>query len=129
MLAIDANVVVRYLTGDDPDQAARARALVDGHPVFVGDTVALECDWVLRSAYGYDAPRVSGALRAFAGLPTVTMESPARMARALELAEQGMDFADALHLARADRCEAFVTFDRRLEKAARALGEDAVRTP
>lgn len=129
MLAIDTNIIVRYLTGDDPEQAAQARAVVDGHQVFVGDTVALECDWVLRSAYGYHARQASAALRAFAGLPTVTVESPAQLAAALDGVEQGMDFADALHVARSAHCEAFVTFDRNLEKAAKGLGEVAVRTP
>lgn len=129
MLAIDTNIVVRYLTGDEPDQAARARALVDGHGVFLSDMVALECDWVLRSAYGYRQDRVAAALRAFAGLPMVTVESPARLARALDMAEQGMDFAGALHLTRADRGEGFVTFDRRLVKVAGSLGEASVRAP
>ena len=40
MKAIDTNVVVRYLTGDDPRQAARARAAVNEGSVFVSTTVA-----------------------------------------------------------------------------------------
>ena len=129
MLAIDTNVVVRYLTGDDPDQAVQARRLIDTHQVFVGDTVVLESDWVLRSAYGYGAGEVAGALRRFAGLPTVILESPERIARALDMVDQGVDFADALHLTRAEHCEGFITFDRRLVKAAGALGVSTVRTP
>ena len=39
MKAIDTNVVVRYLTGDDPRQAARARAAVDEGHVFVSTTL------------------------------------------------------------------------------------------
>lgn len=129
MLAIDTNVVVRYLTGDDPDQAARARTLVDNSQVFAGDTVILECDWVLRSAYGYGARQVADALRRFAGLPTVTLESPERIARALDMVDRGVDFADALHVTRADHCEGFVTFDRKLVQSADALGATPVRTP
>ena len=53
MLAIDTNVIVRYLTADHPEQASRARALVDGAAVFVPVTVILESEWVLRSAYGF----------------------------------------------------------------------------
>ncbi|MFN3537519.1 MAG: type II toxin-antitoxin system VapC family toxin [Brevundimonas sp.] len=129
MLAIDTNVVVRYLTGDDPVQAAQARTLVDKDQVFVGDTVVLECDWVLRSAYGYGARQVADALRRFAGLPTVMLESPERIARALDMVDQGVDFADALHLTRAEHCEGFITFDRGLVKAAGVLGATTVRTP
>ncbi len=38
-----------------------------------------------------------------------------------------MDFADALHLARAEGCDAFVSFDRRLAVAARELSDIEVR--
>ena len=119
MRALDTNVVVRYLTDDDPEQAARARAVVDGGPVFVSTTVLLECGWVLRSAYGFGGEEVAAALRAFAGLPTVSVESPAMLAEALDRAAGGMDLADALHLAAAASCEAMLTFDRHFIEAAR----------
>ena len=118
MRAVDTNVVVRYLTGDDPGQTARARAAVDARDVFVGMTVLLESEWVLRGVYGFSRTEVAAALRAFAGLPGVVVESPASTAEALDRAEQGMDFADALHLGAAARCEAMLTFDRRLVASA-----------
>ncbi|MFA5123258.1 type II toxin-antitoxin system VapC family toxin [Zavarzinia sp.] len=127
MLAIDANIVVRYLTGDHPQQSATARALIDGEDVFVGVTVLLESDWVLRSAYGFAAVDVARALRAFAGLPRVTVEAPASVALALDRTERGMDFADALHLGLAVHCDGFATFDRRLAATARAAGDTKVR--
>ena len=113
MRAIDTNVVVRYLTGDDPVQAPRARAAVDAGPVFASTTVLLESEWVLRSAYGFSALEVAQALRDFAGLPGVSVENPLLLAEALLRVEQGMDFADALHLGAAAQCEAMLTFDRR----------------
>ena len=119
MRAIDTNVVVRYLTGDDPEQSAKARALVDGGEIFVATTVLLESEWVLRSAYGFSGQAVAAALRAFAGLPGVSAENPARLATALDRAEQGMDFADALHLAAASaECEVLLTFDLRFIESA-----------
>jgi predicted nucleic acid-binding protein len=127
MLAIDANVVVRYLTDDHPEQSPRARTLVDGEAVFVPVTVVLEVEWVLRSAYDYPAADVIRALRAFAGLPTVSLEDAGAVASALELSAQGMDFADALHLSRSGHCDGFATFDRRLVKAAGKAGTTAVR--
>ena len=121
MRAIDTNIVVRYLTGDDPAQAARASAVIDAGDVFVGTTVLLESEWVLRSVYGFSGSEVAVALRALAGLPNVSVESPAMLAEALDRAENGMDFADALHLGGAARCEAMLTFDRRfIELAADA---------
>ena len=113
MRAIDTNVVVRYLTGDDPVQAPKARAAVDAGPVFASTTVLLESEWVLRSVYGFSAIEVAQALRDFAGLPGVSVENPLLLAEALLRAEQGMDFADALHLGAAAQCEAMLTFDRR----------------
>lgn len=129
MIAIDTNVVVRYLTGDHPEQSKKARALVEGADVFVGRTVMLESEWVLRSVYGHTPAQVCRALRAFAGLPRVSVEDPAMLAQALDLAEGGMDFADALHLLAAADCEALATFDRRFVKAARAAGIELVREP
>jgi predicted nucleic-acid-binding protein len=129
MRAIDTNVVVRFLTGDDAKQAAKARALVAEGDIFVATSVLLESEWVLRSAYGFDAKSVAGALRDFAGLPGVTLEDPALASRALDWAERGMDFADALHLGRARGCSAFISFDRRLAKAAAGLSETKVVVP
>ena len=118
MRAIDTNLVVRYLTGDHPEQAARARAVIDTGPVFASTTVLLESEWVLRSVYEFSGKQVAAALRAFAGLPHVSVESPFMLAEALDRAENGMDFADALHLGAAARCEAMLTFDRGfIEKA------------
>ena len=82
----------------------------------------LEVEWVLRSAYGFRPADVARALRAFAGLPTVTVEDGTAVAAALDLAEKGMDFADALHIGRTTHCDGFASFDRKLVKAAKAAG-------
>jgi predicted nucleic-acid-binding protein len=129
MLAIDTNIVVRYLTRDDPDQSARAGVLIDSERVFVPVTVLLETEWVLRSVYRLTGERLVASLRAFAGLPGVTLEDPAAVARALDWTERGMDFADALHLAKSDGCEALATFDASFVAVARRIGAPEVRQP
>jgi predicted nucleic acid-binding protein len=129
MLAIDTNVIVRYLTGDHPKQSARARAVIDGDDVFVSTTVLLETEWVLRSAYGFEPMEVCKVLRSFGGLPGVSLEDPALVAVALDRMEGGMDFADALHLGRAEACDGFATFDQHLIRTARSIGAEHVRTP
>jgi predicted nucleic-acid-binding protein len=129
MLAIDTNVVIRYLVADHPVQAARARALLDDNDVFVGVTVLLESEWVLRSAYGFSAAQCATALTGFAGLPHVAVEDPAALAKALVWMAEGMDFADAIHLARAGNCEAFISFDQGLAKAAAKMDAIKVRAP
>lgn len=121
MIAVDTNVVVRYLTGDHSEQSARARALIDGREVFVPVTVVLEAEWVLRSAYGFRPTDVVNALRAFGGLPTVIIDQADLVAEALDHAKNGMDFADALHLGSSSRADSFMTFDRRFAKAASSI--------
>jgi predicted nucleic acid-binding protein len=127
--AIDTNVLVRFLTGDDPAQAARALKLVEAGAIFVPTSVLLETEWVLRSGYGFPTDRLVRALRDFAGLPGVTLEDPRLAALALDWVEQGLDFADALHLAAARGCTAFMSFDRRLAKAAAGVVEMRVAAP
>lgn len=129
MLAIDTNLIVRYLVGDDPEQAARARRLIDNNDVFVCTTVVLETEWALRSAYGCSPARYAKALAEFAGLPRVTLEDSPAVAKALGWMQQGMDFADGLHLAKAEGCEAFISFDEALVKAANSLAGIKVRAP
>ncbi len=56
MIGLDTNVLVRYVVQDDPDQSARATALVesldDQRRGFVSVVVLVELAWVLRRAYG-----------------------------------------------------------------------------
>jgi predicted nucleic-acid-binding protein len=126
MLAVDTNIVVRYLTADDPDQSVRARELVNSADIFVSSTVLLETEWVLRSTYRFSAVQIVDSLRSFAGLRQVTLEAPNTVATALDWMAAGMDFADALHLAAAEQCEAFVTFDLQLGRLARRVGGASV---
>jgi predicted nucleic-acid-binding protein len=130
MLAVDTNIVVRYLTRDDAEQFAKASALIRGEDIYICTTVLLETEWVLRRGYRFRRAEIVEALRALAGLPRVTLEDPPLALQALTWMGGGMDFADALHLATAEGCEAFVSFDRRLATVARRVaGVAVVRTP
>jgi predicted nucleic acid-binding protein len=129
VLAVDTNIIVRYLTADHPEQFAKASALIRDENVYVCTTVLLETEWVLRRGYQFGRDRIIGALTAFAGLPRVTLEDPALAARALAWTRSGMDFADALHLAQAEGCEGFVSFDQRLAVLANAPSDVKVHAP
>ena len=107
MLAIDTNIVVRYLTADHPEQSPKAKALIDSEDVFVCTTVLLETEWVLRSVYDFASADIVKALTAFAGLPRVTLEDAPTAAAALDWTLKGLDFADALHLAKTQGCDGF----------------------
>lgn len=126
--AIDTNVVVRFLTSDDPVQAQAARHVIEAGDVFIGTTVILEVEWVLRSGYEFGVRKISLGLRNLAGLPGVTIEEPAEIAQALEWMDAGMDFADALHLTRSVHCNTFLTFDRKLVKRAKGLAGVTVQS-
>jgi predicted nucleic-acid-binding protein len=122
MRAVDTNVIVRYLVGDDPQQAEKARRLIGHAPIFVPRTVLLEVEWVLRGVYELPSSRIIPALRTLAGLPEVSIEDAPLVAKAMDWAETGMDFADALHLAASTQCDSLLTFDRRFARAGTRLG-------
>jgi predicted nucleic-acid-binding protein len=119
MIAVDTNVLVRFLVRDNATQAARAAALVRANEIWVSKTVLLETEWVLRSLYGFSPESLASALRALGGLPTIFLEDEVAVAKALDWFKEGLDFADALHLASAGNAKEFATFDRKLARQAR----------
>ena len=129
MRAIDTNILVRFVTGDDAKQATAARTVLAAGDVFVATTVILETEWVLRAGYNFGADAIATGLRAIGGLPGMTLEEPAEVAQALDWLGQGIDFADALHLAKAGQCSALVTFDRKLAKRAKGIAPVPVEVP
>jgi predicted nucleic-acid-binding protein len=123
--AVDTNILVRFLTADDPKQARAARRVIEAGDVFIGTTVILETEWVLRAGYGFASIAIADALRGLGGLDGISIEEPAQTAQALDWMTAGMDFADALHLARSSYCSAFVTFDKKF--SARCRGKSPVK--
>ncbi len=121
MLAVDTNVVVRILANDDPEQSPRAVALFERERIFLTKTVLLETEWVLRFSYKLSRETVVCALRKVIGLQQVEVETIGVVAKALDWHEQGMDFADALHLASSTKAIEFATFDEKLIKLAQRL--------
>jgi predicted nucleic-acid-binding protein len=121
MIAVDTNVVVRFLVRDDPEQAARAASLIGGASIWISKTVFLETEWVLRRLYRLAPGAIAEALQSFAGLQNVFLEDEPSIATALDWFKAGLDFADALHLASAGDATRFATFDRKLAKRAQPL--------
>src|SRR2546425_880138 len=121
MIAVDTNVLVRFLVRDDAEQASRADSLIRGEEIWISKTVLLETEWVLRSLYAFRPDSVARALQALAGLRNVSFEDEPGIAKALDWSSQGLDFADAMHLASAGNAEQFATFDRKLAKRAKQL--------
>lgn len=86
--------------------------------VFVPKTVLLETEWVLRRAYDLPTVDILGAFEALAGAAEVELENAEAVQRAIAWFRQGMDFADALHIASRGTATEFLTFDKRLTAAA-----------
>jgi len=123
VIAVDTNVVVRLLVGDDPDQARQAQQVFATEEVFIADTVVLETAWVLAYSYKFDSATITAALQRLCGLPNVHLRDAAAVALTLEWHTAGVDFADAFHLAQAAHCSRLVTFDRRfVSRAAQITG-------
>lgn len=129
LVALDTNVLIRFLLNDDAAQAARARRLVAAQPVFLSPTVLLEAEWVLRSGYGCTAVEIASYLRAFLGLPQVQVADAEAVSEAMSSYEAGLDFADALHLALSGSARELATFDRVFIKKANRLQGRKLRLP
>ena len=123
MIALDTNILARYLLDDEPAQARAARRLLaDAQAEYwISVTVVLELAWVLRKS---DAPRavIMDRVRGLLSLRNVRAQNADLVFQALGWAGQGMDLADALHLALSGKAERFATFDEALIKQARKLG-------
>lgn len=122
MIALDTNVIVRIVTGDDPEQVKVARELFEGESLWVCKTVLLETEWVLRYSYQLRPEPIRLAFRKLLGYPRLQVEDRDSVLQALTFFEMGMDFGDALHLASLGEAHRFATFDRELVKTARRSG-------
>lgn len=119
MIALDTNILARFLLNDDSRQAQAARTLLAQNEIYTAPvTVLLELVWVLE-ANDCSRAAVSKALRVLSGLPNFKPKELTALLHALACYEKGMDFSDALHLALSETESAFLSFDRRLNKQAK----------
>ena len=120
MIALDTNVLVRYLVADDAKQAEAARVLLAGLTAdrcgFVCREVAVELVWVLERAYRFPRDRISTVLEALAASEELKLEAAEDVARAADGYRRGTaGFSDLMIAAAARRSGAhpLYTFDRR----------------
>lgn len=119
MIAVDTNILARYYVDDpaDPESAHQrpvaARLMRDSASIFVPATVVLELVWLLRAFYDFSVGQCAEVVEHLVGLPNVTVEDWPAVLEATRLHRAGLDFADALHLARCTRCTHLYTFDDR----------------
>lgn len=121
---VDTNILLRFLTGDPPDLAAQARALLEavdrGEITLVVDEIVIaELVWVLQSFYGHPAPAVARVVQELLSHDGLQAEDKPGLLTALSLfADKNVDFTDALlavHMNRQEVREIF-SFDRHFER-------------
>lgn len=122
MTAVDTNILVRLLTGDDPRQAAAAKRLFAAETIWIAKTVLLETAWVLRTRYRFEDAAIADAFKKLLGLGNVDVEDESSIAAALSLSAHGLDLADALHLSSRPAGAMFVSFDRAFVRRAQRAG-------
>ena len=131
MAALDTNIVVRLIIGDDPKQTRAAEKLVASETCTVAASVLMECEWVLRAGYRLDAELIAASIRDFLNLHNIDASDLVLTQQTLQGYEAGLDFADALHAAQRLDGESFATFDKQfVQRAPRAgvLGVKLVKT-
>jgi predicted nucleic-acid-binding protein len=125
MRALDTNVLARFFVDDADDaQAARQRPAAVAalsERAYVSVTVLLELEWVMRGFYELPRRDISRVLRALTSIEHISLEDRNAVLAAVDAFDKGLDFADALHMARSSRASGFATFDRRLARRAKGL--------
>ena len=123
MIALDTNVLVRYLVRDILEQAEAARDLLEGltpeAPGFVSREVTIETAWVLERSYGFSREQIADILEELTATESLIFEAGDDVAgAALRFRRGGPDFADLMILAAAERAGAssLYTFDRTLAR-------------
>lgn len=130
VIAIDTNVLVRFLVRDNDAQYRASHRLFSTEDILIPDTVVLETEWVLRYAYELEPAIIGDALRRIFGLPNVHLANGRRIAQAVDWYVNGLDFADALHLVTSQGDSASLkTFDTDFIRRARKLAAGDVARP
>ena len=124
MLALDTNVLVRYLVQDDKTQARKAtkviEALTTDSPAFISCIVLCEINWVLKTAYKISKPECVEALNNIISVAVFDVENLEACMMALKQYGIGAaDFSDYLiqNIAAQAGYDTVLTFDKKALKS------------
>jgi predicted nucleic-acid-binding protein len=126
MIGLDTNILVRYLTQDDPVQSRTAteileRGLTEDNPGFVSIVAMVETAWVLERAYGFSGTEIAAAVERMLQADALVVESEFEVFTAMIAAKEGHgSFADAVigALGAKAKCSCTLTFDEKVLRLA-----------
>lgn len=117
---VDTNVLIRHLTGDPPELAARATQLLrEADELLLADLIVAEIVYVLESFYEVERRRVAELVRAIVAFDAVRVVDEGLLLRTTEIYElDRLDFAEAYLVANAERSGVRVvaSFDRSIDR-------------
>ncbi|WP_298611432.1 type II toxin-antitoxin system VapC family toxin [uncultured Thiothrix sp.] len=129
MIGLDTNILARYYVDDENDveaqkqQIAAKKLFESGGDLKVSKTVLLEFEWVLRGYYRFEVQEIISAFQHLLSQPHIYIEAREEVEQAIAGLEDGLDFADALHHANYQDCEAMASFDdRKFARRVKKLG-------
>ena len=129
-VAVDTNVLVRYLTWDAEEQATEAATILEsGDMIAISTIVLCELVWVLKRAYRYAGADIVEVVRHLIQARHVEIDRPAAEF-GLQMLARGGDFADGVIQCDADRarCDRLVTFDQDFARLSAPGAVELLRT-
>lgn len=124
MKAIDTNILIRFLTGDDELQAKKVYSIFktaesEKKELFVPLLVVLEMIWVLESVYEVSRIEILDSIRDLLLMPVLKFDQQATLQQWIHSAQGNtFDLSDLLiaHSAKINGCEVVLTFDKNAAK-------------
>jgi len=120
MIALDTNILVRYVTQDDSHQLPSVMRLLNrrGETFFIGQLVMLELHWALQHHYDWSRSEIAHSLAQLLTIQNASFEEEEVLNDAISAYNHGEDLADWLIHHRAVRhgCQSLASFDRDLQK-------------
>lgn len=117
---VDTNVLIRHLTGDPPDRAARATTfLAEADELLLPDLIVAEVVYVLESFYEVPVDEIARLMRSMIAFPPIQTLDPALLLRSLEVYEtHRIDYAEAYLVASAESAgvDDIASFDRSIDR-------------
>ena len=120
MIGLDTNVLVRYFAQDSPEQARRAKLLIEeeltkAQPGFISTVTVAETVWVLRRSYAFSAEEAAIAVERLLRFENVVVQDELQVFSAALASRTGRgSFVDTLigELAAKAGCQTTLTFDK-----------------